>query len=85
MDGHRCARCHQYWASHCGPPERFEVIGYFCPMCVPIIADQRLDNAGPPPPRPQHYRRHNTGLIRKSFDTSKEARRTGGQSASMAG
>lgn len=76
MDGHRCHRCGNYWASHAGDTDRFRYITNFCPNCLPLICDQRLDNAGPPPPRVQHYR-HRPALIQHVGDTSKQARRAG--------
>jgi hypothetical protein len=71
MDGHRCHRCGNYWASHGGPPERFEFITHFCPMCLPLMADGRLDLAGPPPPRASQYRNRGHGLVTPVGDTGK--------------
>lgn len=52
MDGHRCHRCGNYWASQAGPPLRFQFITHFCPNCLPLMAEPcHLDPAPPPPPR----------------------------------
>jgi hypothetical protein len=63
MYGHRCIRCGQYWSSQAHPDQHDAIVTY-CPNCIPVIADGRLDPAGPPPPLPRHYRAR-TSLIQQ--------------------